>query len=316
MPTESSEAEDESIIDLVEEIEEDTIPDDLPSPDPSMPAVPEPPDSARPPAAELDDLGTLDFEEEDQPLSDDLSLKPAAEEYDTSAVKEDLDWLLDAEGDASPVEGGQPADAASHTGLASGDTHAAAPETEALLEALIPPSAETDADSEEDDIELIEIEDAEDDEIVWFDDPALDQAPPGPELASEVEAPLNPLSKADADLFPETSAADVFAANVASGEITGDSPSVDWTLPTAAAAAAASLASSSPASPASAEPPIPESISLSDEQIDAALERVIERRLGSTLESVILRAVESAVAMEIQRLKRLLLEDDSSDPTP
>jgi hypothetical protein len=321
MPTESSEAEDESIIDLVEEIEEDTIPDDLPSLAPSMPAIAEPPDAARPPAAELADLGELDFEEEeDQPQSDDLSVKPAAGEHDTSALEEDIDWLLDAKDDASAVEGGQPADTAPDTSSESGDVHSAAPETGAILEALIPPSAETDSGSEEDDIELIEIEDDEDDEIVWFDDPALDPAPPVAEPTSEAEAPVNPLSEADADLFPETSAADVFAANVASGGPTGDSTPADSALPTAIAAAAASLTPLSPASPAQppgpAEPPIAESIPLSDEQIDAALERVIERRLGSTLESVVMRAVESAVAIEIQRLKRLLLEDDSSDPTP
>ena len=58
------------------------------------------------------------------------------------------------------------------------------------------------------------------------------------------------------------------------------------------------------------------SLALSDEQIDAAVERVIERRLGGTLESIVLRAIETAVSAEIQRLKTLLLEDDSGDPTP
>jgi len=320
MPTDSSEAEDESIIDLVEEIAEDTIPDDLPSPAQSMPALDKPPDAAPAPAAELADLGNLEFEEEeDQPLSDDLSLKPAAVEHDASVLPEDIDWLLDAQDDASAVQGAPPADATPDTRSESGDVPAAAPETEAILEALDPSSAETDSGSEEEDIELIEIENDEDDEIVWFDDPALDKAPPVAELTSETEAPVNPLSEADADLFPETSAADVFAANVASGGPIADSIPADLALPTAAAAEAARAASSpdSPTPPPPpAEPPLAESISLSEEQIHAALERVIERRLGSTLESVVLRAVESAVANEIQRLKSLLLEDDSSDRTP
>jgi hypothetical protein len=318
MPTDSSEAEDESIIDLVEEIAEDTIPGDLPSPAQSMPALDEPPDAAPAPAAELADLGNLEFEEEeDQPLSDDLSLKPAAVEHDASVLPEDIDWLLDAQDDASAVQGAPPADATPDTRSESGDVPAAAPETEAILEALDPSSAETDSGSEEEDIELIEIENDEDDEIVWFDDPALDKAPPVAELTSETEAPVNPLSEADADLFPETSAADVFAANVASGGPIGDSIPADLALPAAAAAVRAPSSPDSPAQPPPpAEPPLAESISLSEEQIHAALERVIERRFGSTLESVILRAVESAVATEIQRLKRLLLEDDSSDPTP
>jgi len=320
-PTESSEAEDESIIDLVEEIEEDTLPDALPPLAQSMPAIDEPPDAAGVPAAEFADLGKLDFdEEEEQPQSDDLALKPATAESDFSTLKEDIDWLLDPEEEVSSFEGGQSVDASADTGSESGDVHAAAPETEAILEALIPPSAETDSGSEEDDIELIEIEDDEDEEIVWFDDLDLDKEPPVAELTPEAEAPVNPLTEADADLFPETSAADVFAANVASGVPATDRAPADFALPTAIAAAAASLATSPLSSPAQPptpeEPPIAESISLSDEQIDAALERVIERRLGNTLESVVLRAVETAVADEIQRLKSLLIEDGSSDRTP
>jgi len=320
-PTESSESEDESIIDLVEEIEEDTLPDALPPLAQSMPAIDEPPDAAGVPAAEFADLGKLDFdEEEEQPQSDDLALKPATAESDFSTLKEDIDWLLDPEEEVSSFEGGQSVDASADTGSESGDVHAAAPETEAILEALIPPSAETDSGSEEDDIELIEIEDDEDEEIVWFDDLDLDKEPPVAELTPEAEAPVNPLTEADADLFPETSAADVFAANVASGVPAADSAPADFALPTAIAAAAASLATSPLSSPAQPptpeEPPIAESISLSDEQIDAALERVIERRLGNTLESVVLRAVETAVADEIQRLKSLLIEDGSSDRTP
>jgi hypothetical protein len=320
-PTEPSEGEDESIIDLVEEIEEDTPSDALPPLTLSMPATDGPSDAVGVPAAEFGDLGKLDFdEEEDQPQSDDLPLKPASGESDVSALKDDADWLIEPEEEASSVEGGHSVDPSADTRSESGDVHAAAPETEAVLEALIPPPAETDSGSEEDDIELIEIEDDEDEEIVWFDDLDLGQAPPVAELTPEAEAPVNPLSEADADLFPETSAADVFAANVASGVPATEHTPADLALPTAIAAAAASLTTSPPSSPARPsapdEPPISESISLSDEQIDAALERIIERRLGSTLESVVLRAVETAVADEIRRLKTLLIEDGSSDRTP
>lgn len=320
-PTESSEAEDESIIDLVEEIEEDTFPDALPPLVQPMPAIDEPPDAFGVPAAEIADFGKLDFdEEEDQPQRDDLALKPADGKPDVSTLKEDVDWLLEPEEEVSSFEDGQSLNAAPDAGPESGNIHTAALETEAILESLIPPLAETDSGGEEDDIELIEIEDDEDEEIVEFDNLDLDQTSPVGEPAPEAEAPVNPLTEADADLFPETSAADVFAANVASGLPAADSAHTDLALPTAIAAAAASLATSPPSSPAQPltpeEPPITESISLSDEQIDAALERVIERRLGSTLESVVLRAVETAVADEIQRLKSLLTEDGSSDHTP
>jgi hypothetical protein len=320
-PTESSEAEDESIIDLVEEIEEDTFPDALSPLAQSIPAIDEPPDAFGMPAAEFADLAKLDFdEEEDQPQRNDLSLKPANGQSDVSTLKEDVDWLLEPEEEVSSFEEGHSVNAAPDAVPASGDIHTAALETEAFLESLLPPSAETDSGSEEDDIELIEIEDDEDEEIVQFDNLDLDQASPAAEPVLEADAPVNPLTEADADLFPETFAADVFAANVASGVPAADSAPADLAWPTAIAAAAASLATSPPSPPAQPptpeEPPITESISLSDEQIDAALERVIERRLGSTLESVVLRAVETAVADEIQRLKSLLTEDGSSDHTP
>jgi len=256
-PTESSEAEDESIIDLIEEIEEDTFPDALPSLAQSMPAADEPSDAAGVPAAEFADLGKLDFdEEEDQPQSDDLSLNPAAGESDVSTLKEDVDWLLEPEEEISSFKDGQSVNAAPDAGPESGDIHTAALETEAILEALIPPSAETDSGSEDDDIELIEIEDDEDEEIVQFDILDIDQASPVAEAAPEApeaEAPVNPLTEADADLFPETSAADVFAANVASGVPAADSAPADFAGPTALAAAAASLATSLPSSPA--QPP-------------------------------------------------------------
>jgi hypothetical protein len=46
------------------------------------------------------------------------------------------------------------------------------------------------------------------------------------------------------------------------------------------------------------------------EEIEAAVERVIERKLGGTIEATILRVIETAVTREIDRLKQLLLEDD------
>ncbi len=321
-PTESSEGEDESIIDLVEEIEEDTPPDALPSLDPSMPAIGQLPDAAGTPAAGFADLGKLDFdEEEDQPEGDDLSLGPAANEPDALALEESMDWLLEPEADAPSTEDDQRPDASVDTNWVNTELNETAPATAAILETMVPPSIETDSGNEDDDIELIDIEDDEDDdEIVWFDDLDLGEAPPAAELSPEADAPANPLSDADADLFPETSAADVFAANVAAGSTITDSAPADLALPTAIASAVASLAPPSPASPiqppAPEEPPIADRVSLSDEQIGAALERVIERRLGSTLESLVLRAVETAVANEIQRLKTLLLDDDSDDRTP
>ena len=47
------------------------------------------------------------------------------------------------------------------------------------------------------------------------------------------------------------------------------------------------------------------------EEIEAAVERVIERKLGGTIEATILRVIETAVTREIERLKQLLLEDET-----
>jgi hypothetical protein len=56
-----------------------------------------------------------------------------------------------------------------------------------------------------------------------------------------------------------------------------------------------------------------EAAALSNEQIEAAVERLIERRLGGSLESIVRRAVETAVTKEIKRLQQLLLDYDLDD---
>jgi len=328
LPTEPAEAEDESIIDLVEEIEE-LSPSQPSSPlDQPLPAIDEAFNDVATSAAGLADLGKIGFdEEEDQPEGDDPSLIPATRQSDAPVLEENMDWLLDPEAEASAIEGGPQPDSSTGAHLEYLEFKESAPDAEAMLDAVIPPSTEAGSGNEEDDLELIEIEDEAveeveevDDELVWFDDLDLEQTPPSPELAAEAAAPATPLSDADMEIFPETSAADVFAANVASGLTATDSASDVFSSAAAAVLAASPLASPPPASPiqppVSEEPPIAGNVSLSTEQIDAAIERVIERRLGGTLESIVLQAVETAVANEIQRLKTLLLNDDFEDRTP
>jgi hypothetical protein len=67
--------------------------------------------------------------------------------------------------------------------------------------------------------------------------------------------------------------------------------------------------------PSSVPPPAEDGPKLSNEQIEAAVERLIERRLGGSLESIVRRAVEAAVTKEIKRLQQLLLEYDPDNPT-
>ena len=48
-------------------------------------------------------------------------------------------------------------------------------------------------------------------------------------------------------------------------------------------------------------------------QIDAAVERVISQKFSGRIEDIIYKVIEKAVAKEIDRLKRTLLENDSID---
>lgn len=291
-PKAPPQAEDEPIIDLVDEIEE-PAPERLSPLEQNLFGITAIVPSAEPPSSELADLGELHFDEEEhQPIEAGLSLESLPGESDATSLKENLDWLFEPGGsEEAPSEAGDgPSDDASAAVLkepAVGDP---------FPEAMTPDVAATEPLDEDEDIELIEVEDDDTDtEIVWFDDLDLDKAPAAAESTPEAPtAPAPPLD-IEADLFEETSAADVFAANVASGPAAGDS--------------ASALA------PTPLEPPLPaeDAPTLSDARIDAAVERVIERRLGGTLESIVLRAVETAVSAEIQRLKSLLLEDDPGD---
>lgn len=315
-PKAPAQAQDELIIDLVDEIEESS-PDGLSPLEQNLFGITEIAPAAEPPSSELADLGKLNFdEEEDQPIEAGLSLESPLGESDASSLKENLDWLFEPAGsEDTPSEAGD--------GLPDGSSAALLnepalkdpfPETKELLEAMTPDAAEAEPLDEDEDIELIEVEDEDtDNEIVWFDDMNLEKAPAAESTPEAPAAPAPPID-IEADLFEETSAADVFAANVASGLAAGDSASVPSSPPAATAPAAAALAALIPPPP---EPPLlaEGARTLSDDQIDAAVERVIERRLGGTLESIVLRAVEAAVSAEIQRLKSLLLEDDPSNRT-
>jgi hypothetical protein len=319
----ATEAENESIIDLVEEIEEPASADSLPPLEQELLGIGEAIPVAEPPAMGLSDLGELDFdEEEDQPAEESLSLEPVVEEGDVPS-NENMDWLLEPEADLRSDEhddrqGASTGELTEKTELYIDEQFS---ETKEILQAMTTPSIEAGPTSEDEELELIEIEDDEaDNEIVWFDDLKSDKLPPSAEMVSEAAAPPAPLSDTDSNLFSETSAADVFEANVASGLTTTDHPTAVPAPPEPVIPSIAPLAALLPTPPVqpppSEAPPSAESLSLSAEQIDAAVERVIERRLGGSLESIVLRAVETAVANEIQRLKALLLEDDLDDRTP
>ena len=57
----------------------------------------------------------------------------------------------------------------------------------------------------------------------------------------------------------------------------------------------------------------PAEINISDEKLERALERVIHRTFSEKAEQMLTEAIEKAVAKEIEKLKRILLEDSSGE---
>jgi len=303
--------EDEDIIDLVEELAEVKSQRPLSELERRLLDFGDPTPAAGDAAdlPDLADLGSFDFDEEDdessgggqEGLDEDAMVTPAesgdrptAHANEIEEVSEFDEQLLEAEDIL---------------------------EVEEILAG--PPHAKKGAEPEADEgLELIDVEEDEiDDEIVWFDD--LDKAapPPGPSTA---DAPPEATAlEWGTDSDRETSALDVFTAHVESALPETDmGPALAAAEAGAAtAAAAAAAAFQPPAEPAPvAPPPAAESAGttaapgLSPAEIEAAVERVIERKLGGTIESIIQQAIENAVTKEIERLKRLLLEDDDRGP--
>jgi hypothetical protein len=312
--------EDEPIIDLVDEVgrkpqeplsrlegrllglEEENEPDDL--------KLPELPD--------LSELGNLDFDEEDEPAPQDSpsSEAPAAAD-EASQAEGELDWLFEPEADTSSAGEEQTPGSADSENIDSAEQFL---DAEEILDDLPDLGEKTDSTPEDDTLELLDIEEEEiDDEIIWFDDvekasAALESDTPAGEAAAPTAEPEEPV-------FPETSAADLFEAHLASetGRPEKESgPDVaDILTPPAAAlgemaAAPEPLPTEAPA-PADKTPPAIEPAAPSAEDIEAAVERVIARKLGGSIETIILQAIEKAVSKEIERIRHLILEDDPRD---
>jgi hypothetical protein len=290
-PTASS--NDEDIIELVEEIGEES-----PEPHPLSPLEKNlldlgnkdnMPGSAVDELPDIADLGRIDFEEEEEE-------RPTAALNDIEEISEFDEQFLEAED---------------------------------LLEGLPAPPEET-ASGEDEDVELLEIdeEDDADDEIVWFDDlDKPEQEAAEVEPAPEADSPQASILGLETEALQAASAADLFAAPVQSTPAEADSgihpaaAAAEAGAPLAAAAEAAVLQTpveSPPGGPPTAAADLSAAAvsSLAPEEIEAAVERVIDRKLGGTIEAIILQAIEKAVSKEIERLKSLLLEDEAGDRTP
>jgi hypothetical protein len=290
---------DEDIIDLVEEIPEEIPQRFLSDLEKRLLDFGEPRPSAGSAAADLPDLadlGSFDFDEED----DEATGAPAA----SSGMGAGRPSV---ESDARPPARGSEIEEISDFDEQLLDAEDVL-EVEDILEGPLPAKKGPEPQADEG-LELIDVEEDEiDDAIVWFDD--LDKETPSPEPSTEEAPPAAAVMEWGTDPGQETSALDVFAAHVESAF-----PETDMGHALAAAVF------QPPVEPAPGVPlPAVESASppaapgLSSAEIEAAVERVIERKLGGTIESIIQQAIENAVSKEIERLKRLLLEDDDRGP--
>ena len=64
--------------------------------------------------------------------------------------------------------------------------------------------------------------------------------------------------------------------------------------------------------PSPSEPPEAEAVTPTDQQVEAALERVIEKIYAEKIEQMMIRTIEKTVKREIEKIKSALLEDNDS----
>ena len=326
--------EDDDIIDLVDEIGEESPEHPLSALERNLLDIGGKGDAAGGALAELPDIADLsriDFEEEeDEEKSPGDRLAPAEEGVEAGGVSATADaarrFGSDAETDADATEKSPTARLDEIEEISEFDEQFL--DAEEILESL-PAKPEDAASGEDDDLELLEVEeDDADDEIVWFDDlDKPDQEAPVMQAAPEVVSPEPPPLDLKAEPIQDTSIADLFAGHVESAGADADAgtrPAATALRPDAAPAMTADIAAlqapveSAPAipPPSAADASPTAAPGLSPEQLEAAVERVMARKLGGTFEAIILQAIEKAVSKEIDRLKSLLLEDEAGDRTP
>lgn len=307
--------EDDAIIELVDEVEEESPPAAISPLESQLLGIPGVaagrPVQDRHPGSPAG----IHFDEQDEtPAAADQAPTGASE----SISLEDAEWLF-AEDPKKPGAG--PAGAIEE--IAEFD--------EQFLEADGPPasSAAPNAGSPDGAVEVLDLEDDElDNELLWFDDlKAEDAAPAEPPAGLAEHEDIELILPEDGELGP-TSAADVFAAHLDSlfpesgakrtpegiqlQVPVDDEPSA--LSPVHEPPETSSLSEPAPVIPVVAPQAEPQSAAaaparIAPEELEAVVERVIERKLGGTIEEVVLRVIESAVTREIERLKKLLLED-------
>lgn len=140
-------------------------------------------------------------------------------------------------------------------------------------------------------IELTDIDD--------FNDVEMDPEPDVEEIGME-DTPLEGVS------LDESSGDELTEDDLTEDDLTGDELTEDEStgdLPFSGEAVAADQTSDS------GDTPIPEQFSVSDEQIEAALERVIEKKFAEKIDPLLFDTMERVILQEIKKLKTALLKD-------
>jgi hypothetical protein len=320
--------EDDAIIELVDEIEEGAPADPISALEQQLLGISDRTGGQLAPASRLPDildLSGIRFDEDDEARPDTPTATGAGLAGGETMSLQDAQRLL-----ARAAEPG----ARQSTGGPSNEIEEISEFEEQFLdpEDILDSKPALQAAAKDDPPELLDLEEAElDNELLWFDDLAKGDAPAAGQPSDPTEQEeIELLLPEDADLGP-TSAADVFAAHldsmfaetggsavraaedgIAVPFAAGDAPPVAPPVSVIAAAADAMAPGAGIVIPTETPPgELPQPASIPPEEIEAAVERVIERKLGGTIEATILRAIETAVTREIERLKHLLLEDET-----
>jgi hypothetical protein len=322
--------DDELVIDLVDEVPEGTADGDLSDLEKNLLSLERSFDRSLkktdaelrtfPELPDLNDLNGFDFEEDeaDLPASDTLPTAAALAPL-PDGLEPELDWLLDEDAPALVEDPARRGGAGDNEVTEISEFDEQFLEAEEVMDGLPAAEDESDGGSDGETLELLELDDEEtDNELVWFDDGA---APPEPaEVTPAAQAGGGPLEPADPRLSAEipaaeTSAADLFDAFLQSGKPAAGEALETAELPAAAAAPLAAIAGATALSQARtaavSQPPVVNA--LTEDQIEAAVERVITRLHAGTIETIIRQSIEKAVLKEIERLKNRLLENDPGD---
>jgi hypothetical protein len=267
---------DDSIIDL--EDVATTLEADIADTQPDVPTLTEAPGAA----AAADDEGVID-------LLDIAALDTPEDERETAGRSEEPDdSIIDLEDVAATPEAGIADTQPDVPPLTEAPDAAAAADDEGVIDLLDVAALDTPEQAGSGDEELADLESRAE---------AMLTAATGSTMAPDDD----PFGAETAEEAAETSGPDA------------EVPVLDHEDTLAEPAPKARPAVAVPFSPPSpSEPPEAEAVTPTDQQVEAALERVIEKIYAEKIEQMMIRTIEKTVKREIEKIKSALLEDNDS----